>query len=118
MKPTPEQIVQMVPFSAHLGFEVRRCDAEACIVEVVLKPEYCTSGATAHGGFLMALADFTGAGGAWMALPDGANVDDDDREQDQHDRRCPRRQHADRDRHAIPHRTALIGLSVWDRGER
>lgn len=72
MKPTPDQIAAMVPFSAHLGFEVRRCDADACIVEVVLKPEHCTAGQTAHGGFLMALADFAGAGGAWMALPEAA----------------------------------------------
>jgi 1,4-dihydroxy-2-naphthoyl-CoA hydrolase len=72
MKPTPDQIAAIVPFAKHLGFKVRRCDTEACIVDVVLKPEYCTSGLTAHGGFLMALADFAGAGGAWMALPDDA----------------------------------------------
>ena len=73
---TPEAlaaIVRMVPFSAHLGFELLRCDAEAVVVEVDLRPEYCTAGDTAHGGFLMTLADFAGAAGAFQVLPDGAN---------------------------------------------
>ena len=67
-----EAIVRMVPFSAHLGFEVMRCDAAGVVVEVVLKPEYCTAGGTAHGGFLMTLADFAGAAGGFMVLPEGA----------------------------------------------
>ncbi|KPF79899.1 phenylacetic acid degradation protein [alpha proteobacterium AAP81b] len=62
----------MVPFAGHLGFEVIRCDRDACIVEVTLRPEHCTAGGTAHGGFLMTLADFAGAAGAWMVLPEGA----------------------------------------------
>jgi uncharacterized protein (TIGR00369 family) len=65
-------VVQMVPFSAHLGFELMRCDAISVIVEVVLAPEHCTAGSTAHGGFLMTLADFTGAAGAMQVLPEGA----------------------------------------------
>ena len=65
-------IVRMVPFSAHLGFELTHCDAAGVIVEVTLKPEYCTTAGTAHGGFLMTLADFAGAAGAYMALPAGA----------------------------------------------
>jgi uncharacterized protein (TIGR00369 family) len=67
-------IVRMVPFSAHLGFELVRCDAACVVVEVMLKPEHCTTFATAHGGFLMALADFAGAAGAHMSLPDGAKA--------------------------------------------
>jgi len=65
-------LAAMVPFAGHLGFEVGRCDAEMCIVEVTLAPEHCTLGQTAHGGFLMSLADFAGAAGAFMVLPDGA----------------------------------------------
>lgn len=67
-------VVAMVPFSAHLGFELMRCDKESVIVEVDLKPEHCTSGGTAHGGFLMTLADFAGAAGAYMVLPEGAKA--------------------------------------------
>jgi 1,4-dihydroxy-2-naphthoyl-CoA hydrolase len=65
-------IIQLVPFSAHLGFELMACDATHVVVEVDLKPEHCTSGGTAHGGFLMTLADFAGAAGAYQVLPDGA----------------------------------------------
>lgn len=65
-------IVAMVPFSAHLGFELLRCDAAGVVVEVTLLPEHCTAGATAHGGFLMTLADFAGAAGAFQLLPPGA----------------------------------------------
>ena len=65
-------IVQFVPFSAHLAFELVHCAADSVIVEVVLAPEHCTAGATAHGGFLMTLADFAGAAGAMQVLPEGA----------------------------------------------
>lgn len=69
---TAAAIVKMVPFSAHLGFEITALAREQVVVEVVVKPEYCTSGGTAHGGFLMALADFTGAVGAFQVLPEGS----------------------------------------------
>jgi uncharacterized protein (TIGR00369 family) len=64
--------VAMVPFARHLDFKLLRCDSEAAIVEVVLTPECCTAGGTAHGGFLMTLADFTGAAGAYAVLPPSA----------------------------------------------
>ena len=65
-------VVRMVPFSAHLGFDLDVCERETVVVSVVLKPEYCTAGDTAHGGFLMTLADFAGAVGAMQVLPPGA----------------------------------------------
>ncbi len=65
-------VVKMVPLSAHLGFELRELGPQRVVVHAVIKPEHCTSGGTAHGGFLMALADFTGACGAFQVLPDGA----------------------------------------------
>lgn len=65
-------IVRSVPFSAHLGFELVACSREAVVVEVILRPEHCTAGGTAHGGFLMSLADFAGAVGAYQVLPAGA----------------------------------------------
>ncbi len=69
---TLARFVGMVPFASHLDFTLLRCDAGAAVVEVVLAPECCTAGGTAHGGFLMALADFTGAAGAHAVLPPGA----------------------------------------------
>lgn len=66
-------MAKMVPFASHLGFNLVECTPQQVIVDVVLKPEHCTLGGTAHGGFLMALADFTGACGAYVALPEGAN---------------------------------------------
>ena len=65
-------VVKMVPFSAHLGFEIKEMSRDKVVVHAVIQPDYCTSGGTAHGGFLMALADFTGACGAFQVLPDGA----------------------------------------------
>ena len=65
-------VVKMVPFSAHLGFEIKEMGPERVVVHAVIRPEFCTSGGTAHGGFLMALADFTGAVAAFQVLPEGA----------------------------------------------
>lgn len=58
-------VVQMVPFAAHLDLTIKELGRERVVVHALIKPEYCTSGGTAHGGFLMALADFTGAVGAF-----------------------------------------------------
>ncbi|MEI6487208.1 MAG: PaaI family thioesterase [Sphingomonadales bacterium] len=65
-------VTKLVPFSDHLGFEIKEMGPTRVIVHARIKPEYCTSGGTAHGGFLMAVADFTGAVGAMQVLPDGA----------------------------------------------
>lgn len=64
-------VVKMVPFSHHLGFEIKEMGPERVVVHARIRPEYCTSGGTAHGGFLMAVADFTGAVGAMQVLPEG-----------------------------------------------
>jgi uncharacterized protein (TIGR00369 family) len=69
---THAAVVKMVPFAAHLGLEIKEMGRDRVIVHAVIRPEYCTSGGTAHGGFLMAVADFTGACGAFQVLPDGA----------------------------------------------
>ena len=61
------------PFPEHLGFEVVKAEAEEVIVEALLRPEFCTVGNRAHGGFLMSLADYAGAVGAVVVLPHGAN---------------------------------------------
>jgi len=71
---TLARVVAMVPFAAHLNLEIKRLSREAVVVHATIRPEFCTSGGTAHGGFLMALADFTGAVGAFQALPEGAKT--------------------------------------------
>jgi 1,4-dihydroxy-2-naphthoyl-CoA hydrolase len=71
--PRLKSVIQLVPFAAHLELELVSLDKQKTIVEVTLKPEHCTSGGTAHGGFLMALADFTGAAAAYENLPEAAN---------------------------------------------
>lgn len=63
---------KMVPFAQALGFELVECSAERVVVEVVLLEQHCTLGGAAHGGFLMTLADYAGACGAFMVLPEGA----------------------------------------------
>lgn len=66
------RVIAMVPFAAHLNLELQELTATRVVVHARIKPEHCTSGGTAHGGFLMALADFTGACGAFQVLPEGA----------------------------------------------
>ena len=64
-------VLKMVPFPRHLGFELMSCVATGAVTEALVTEEY-TNGTTAHGGFLMTLADFTGAAAAYMAKPEGA----------------------------------------------
>ena len=66
------RLTRSIPFAAHLGFELTRADESGVVVEAVVASAYCTAGDTAHGGFLMALADYAGAAGALLALPAGA----------------------------------------------
>ena len=68
------RMIAAVPFADHLDFKMKELGRERVVVQASIKPEYCTSGGTAHGGFLMALADFTGAGGAFYTLPEGAKT--------------------------------------------
>ncbi len=72
---TPEQLRQFaeaVPFSNHLGVKLAELTAEKVVCTVVPKPEHCTTMGTVHGGFLMAVADFAGACGAFFNLPEGS----------------------------------------------
>jgi uncharacterized protein (TIGR00369 family) len=72
---TPEAlsaIIETLPFARHLGFELIECVPSRVVLEVLLKPEHCTLGGTAHGGFLMTFADVAGAFGGHITLPKGA----------------------------------------------
>ena len=43
-------IVKLVPFSAHLGFEIKEMNENRVVVHALIRPEFCTAGGTAHGG--------------------------------------------------------------------
>ena len=75
MSYTPEELrrfAEAVPFSHHLGVEIVSLEPEKVVCTVVAKPEHCTTMNTVHGGFLMAVADFAGASGAFFNLPEGS----------------------------------------------
>jgi uncharacterized protein (TIGR00369 family) len=65
--------VPPVPFPEHLGFAVIEAGPERVVVHAEIRPEHATIAGTAHGGFLMSLADFAGAIGAYQVLPEGAH---------------------------------------------
>ena len=68
-----EAFARAVPFSHHLGIELVELGRDRVVCHVVPKPEHATTANTAHGGFLMAVADFAGACGAYMNLPEGCS---------------------------------------------
>ena len=58
-----------MPFAEALGLEAERGAADEVIVRGEWAPERCTAGGVLHGGYLMALADSTGAACAVFNLP-------------------------------------------------
>jgi uncharacterized protein (TIGR00369 family) len=59
----------LMPFAEVLGLEAERGAAGEVIVRGEWAPERCTAGGVLHGGYLMALADSTGAACAVFNLP-------------------------------------------------
>jgi 1,4-dihydroxy-2-naphthoyl-CoA hydrolase len=62
---------ELMPFTEVLGLEVLRASAESVETRVAWEAERCTAGRTLHGGYLMAIADATGAACAAFHLPTG-----------------------------------------------
>lgn len=62
----------MMPLCASLGIAAREFAAEAVVLELEWRPDLCTSNGVLHGGVIMTLADSSGAGCAFLNLPDGA----------------------------------------------
>ncbi len=62
----------MMPLVAHLDIEGVSGDAETVITRAAWAEEHCTAGGVLHGGYLMAMADTTGATLAVFNLPEGA----------------------------------------------
>src|SRR4051812_98654 len=63
----------LVPFAATLGLRVAAAAPEEVHVELDHRPDLCTAGGVPHGGAIMALADTTGAGCAFLNPPQGAS---------------------------------------------
>jgi uncharacterized protein (TIGR00369 family) len=67
-----ETLHEMMPLCASLGIAAREFAAEAVVLELEWRPDLCTSNGVLHGGVIMTLADSSGAGCAFLNLPDGA----------------------------------------------
>jgi uncharacterized protein (TIGR00369 family) len=61
-------------FPGVLGLQLQEASAERVLATMVVRPDLCTTGETAHGGALMAFADTLGAVGTFMNLPAGART--------------------------------------------
>ena len=72
---TPEQLAAMavsMPFASLIGLDVIEARQDKVTVRATVRPDLCTAGGIAHGGFLMTLADSAGALGAFLNLPKGS----------------------------------------------
>lgn len=63
-----------MPFTAVMGLEVIEATKDIVRAQATWSAENCTSNGIIHGGYLMALADSTGATVAVMNLPEGAGT--------------------------------------------
>ena len=61
-------------FPGVLGIELSEVQPDRVVATMRIRPELCTTGATAHGGALMAFADTLGAVGTFVNLPAGART--------------------------------------------
>jgi 1,4-dihydroxy-2-naphthoyl-CoA hydrolase len=71
-QPSPEQALDLMPFSKSLGMAFVIVSPEEVRARLDWAPERCTAGDAMHGGALMALADSCGGLCASLNLPDGA----------------------------------------------
>lgn len=67
-------LVELMPFAAHLGIRVVEASADRVVAELDHAPHLCTAGGVMHGGALMALADSVGAVVTFLGLPEGATT--------------------------------------------
>lgn len=65
---------EQMPFTSLLGLEVDSAGPDEVTARGRWAPEHCTAGGVLHGGYLMGLADSTGAMCAFFNLPEGAST--------------------------------------------
>jgi uncharacterized protein (TIGR00369 family) len=63
-----------LPLARLMGVTVVEASPERVVTRLVVREDLCTAGGILHGGAFMALADTTGAIGAFLGLPEGANT--------------------------------------------
>ena len=68
------QVRSLMPFADHLGLEVIEATPARVVATAAWQEDRCTVGGVLHGGFLMAVADSTGAACASLNLPAGAGT--------------------------------------------
>lgn len=61
-------------FPKVLGMKLLECTEDRIVAEVTVTDDICTTGKTMHGGAIMTLADFLGASGTYLNLPEGAGT--------------------------------------------
>ena len=68
------QVRSLMPFADHLGLQVVEAAPGRVVATAEWQEDRCTVGGVLHGGFLMAVADSTGAACASLNLPAGAGT--------------------------------------------
>lgn len=66
------EIAASMPLAKLLGITITQADSELVEGTLQVKEEFCTLGASLHGGAIMTLADSLGAVAAFLNLPEGA----------------------------------------------
>jgi 1,4-dihydroxy-2-naphthoyl-CoA hydrolase len=61
-------------FPGLMGMEIKEVTPERVVATMLVRPDLCTTGATLHGGAIMAFADTLGAIGTFANLPPGART--------------------------------------------
>jgi 1,4-dihydroxy-2-naphthoyl-CoA hydrolase len=67
------QIDEVIPFAKELGIELLEATPGLVRARLDWAPQRCTAGGILHGGALIALADNSGGGLAFMNMPEGAS---------------------------------------------
>ena len=67
-----KMVHSLMPLSAVLGLEILEGSPDKVLARAKWSAERCTTGGVLHGGYLMAVADSTGAACASLSLPPGA----------------------------------------------
>jgi len=67
-----QAMVAAMPFASQIGLRIVEASQDKVVGEATVEADKCTAGGIAHGGFLMTLADCTGALAAFLNLPEGA----------------------------------------------
>jgi uncharacterized protein (TIGR00369 family) len=72
--PTPSEILELMPFAAHLGMRFEEVTRESVVACQRWAPEHCTVGGALHGGALTSLADTAAGVLAYLNVPAGGGT--------------------------------------------